>query len=763
MTRIPEFLEWEDLRAFEADLCQKLARFFHFSDHLLFFSRTGPDAPEYLEPERRLLLPVYSQGESRATLRLDNVEIEEAAHVLPLLTAIAETTLENVLLTRAARRDLQTGLLTEQALLDTLAERIDAAQTRENPDLRDLCQGLMVVSWPEAFETGWWDHAGEMEALWKRLARAVKMALPAGAKGARLGRLRGRYEFGALVQTAGRGACNRLALSLLEAVTDVLSSSGPAEHAGSQGPGVGHALYPQDMQPRELLAPGFAQVLKLRNRAMIAADIALTADFLREPVMAYGWIPAIGSRIAGHTANGGMRVTPGENAGLRKGQRFHVLSPSAPWTAAASKCQIIIRHTEPEEAHAEIFHIRNTGGTPEPGDRLMLVTSGEEAGRLSGALPGYEEFLARFSRESRACSRFSLVITRFWDETDPDYDTVEEGREQFQAKLVSLAERWLCGELQGGFAGCYGNDGIIAFFPGGAAPEDFYQRLHAEAGTHGLGAASGIFLYPFLNLGRSNSEAAALKALEYAQLLPEPHIGALNAKALAIDADKLFSQGEALAALAEYREAILLDPEDAGILNSLGVCLASLSRFEEARQVFQAALDKAPPSDLRAKISYNLGNLFQRENDLAQARTHYRISIKAAPGHLYAWTRLGQLYAKAGRYASSRALYRHASRLARFSPDALNMIQRQLARLETESNQTEKARELLHDSLLRDPGDHASLLLLAATYLKEDPVMAESLARRCLAMGANAWSVLSEALDAQGRREEAQKAAQRGM
>lgn len=73
-----------------------------------------------------------------------------------------------------------------------------------------------------------------------------------------------------------------------------------------------------------------------------------------------------------------------------------------------------------------------------------------------------------------------------------------------------------------------------------------------------------------------------------------------------------------------------------------------------------------------------------------------------------------------------------------------------------------EARELLHEALVRNPQDAASMLLLANIYLdsNEDPAMAELLARKSAGLHdkPEAWETLARALRKLGREEEARVA-----
>ena len=78
-----------------------------------------------------------------------------------------------------------------------------------------------------------------------------------------------------------------------------------------------------------------------------------------------------------------------------------------------------------------------------------------------------------------------------------------------------------------------------------------------------------------------------------------------------------------------------------------------------------------------------------------------------------------------------------------------------------------EARELLHEALLRNPQDAASMLLLANIYLdgNEDPAVAELLARKSAGLHdrPEAWQTLARALRALDREDEARLAEARAV
>ncbi len=94
------------------------------------------------------------------------------------------------------------------------------------------------------------------------------------------------------------------------------------------------------------------------------------------------------------------------------------------------------------------------------------------------------------------------------------------------------------------------------------------------------------------------------------------------------------------------------------------------------------------------------------------------------------------------------------------------MVLRPLARVAYKQGEIEATREYLHLALNADHNDHQAMHMLAKLYLDqgEDPQIAEVLARQSSALspGRDAyWDTLVEALEAQGKAEEAAKVAAR--
>jgi len=431
------------------------------------------------------------------------------------------------------------------------------------------------------------------------------------------------------------------------------------------------------------------------------------------------------------------------------------------------KGEVALMEALEQTALAEIMHQGDPGWKIEAGDKLTLLRESlgpasqnpqsgdqdteEQRDMLTGLLL-YRDFLLAWTRERERCQQFTLALLRvgLGDET-LDHALAE----QQAAEAATLAKELFGQDILGGR---YSLTSLLLYHPemtGEEATErytDFAQRLR-RLDIH---AAVGLAVHPFLHFRKADALENARKALEYAQLLPTPHVGVVDSLALNISADKQFSQGDLYGAMEEYKLALLADEDNTLARNSLGVCLARLGRLDQARQHFEEVLSR-DKKDVMAL--YNLGYVFQRKGEIKEAREAYKRCLKAQPEHVYALIRLGQLSEKQNRLAQARTYYNRAAALE----DGAGVTQRYLARLSLKQERVEEARERLHQALLHDPKDAFSMHLLAKLYLdnQEDPSIAESLARQSAALRPENrafWLELARACDVQGKQREAREA-----
>ena len=531
-----------------------------------------------------------------------------------------------------------------------------------------------------------------------------------------------------------------------------------------------------------LPAPGDSLAL-LGQSPVLSPDLDGQDPSLRIPGVQEALLTPLAGpeRLAAHC--GEAAAAQNKDAAASSASASSSVSPPAPalhdaLSAQAASCahgateQLkAVKHAESPQALVR--------AVPFPAVPFSAVAAGGEAGptareqnsgadatwarSLPGDLCGHGDFLNRFAQESERCARFVLAIVR-----------LENAEDHAPATALGLWEKLLRkrapdAQLAKPLAGLYGSNSLIFFHPGAETPDvaGLYEGLCAGIKKEGLDAAAGLAAFPFLQYRKAEMPDCALKALEYALLLPLPRVGICNSLALNISADRRYSLGDVFGALEEYKLALLADKANGMAWNSLGVCMAALGRGHEARRYFLEALRHNPDAGAAKQMYYNLGNICQSLGERRAAARYYRQCVKLAPDHLFAHVRLGQLCEQGGRRAEARRYYELAAAIEDASPGRPGVARRHLARVAARQRRGGEARELLHEALLRNPQDAASMLLLANIYLdgNEDPAVAELLARKSAGLHdrPEAWQTLARALRALDREDEARLAEARAV
>lgn len=767
-----------DLLEQESLLISRLHHFLSFSGHALYFPTSAlPELPEYLSQERKLLLPLRHGDSELGMLLLHGVRAREVRPLLPLLPSLTQLCLELLQRIKLCCRDRVTGLATEDVLygmIEAEAARVRAqlsapCSEEENVPLHRLCMGLVLVRVDNGRDVASESGFCFSDELMAEAARAFVPEVPPETCAARIG----RFGMAALLPAvSGRGVCQQLAEAVLARLSGVQLQEPLSGRAVRPVVSVGYAVYPQDMAGGDFALDMSEQARRLMERARLAARVASRRGGAGA-VMSFARILQEGGCIVQVLPLGRVRISLGKRAKAREGLRFSV------WEGGPRgryKGEIVILQVAEQESVAETLHLADAAIPLSEGDSLSLLSlesgtqrqtddaaSDCEMPESARGIGTHGSFLRRFALEREHNEHFSLTILRREPRSDEDEDAL--------APLIDAwhAEAALCGEQV--LAGQYGSNALVFYHPD-AGPETLVPHWHAvcaRLAEQGITVAVGIAGYPFLQYRKTEVMECALKALEYAQLLPSPHVGVCNSLALNISADKRYSLGDVFGAIEEYKLALLADQENVLAWNSLGTCYAALGRHNEARRYFLEALQRATTTEQAVQTRYNLGTVCLQLEDRKAAAEYLRQCIADAPEHLYAHLRLGQICEDSGRRSEAQKYYEQAAAIEELREqrdgEVSNVARRCLARLVARQRKGSEAREMLHDALLRNPHDDATMRMLASLHLDsgEDPAVAEALARRSLLQHecAEGWRLLSRALAAQGKTREADEAAAR--
>ena len=140
------------------------------------------------------------------------------------------------------------------------------------------------------------------------------------------------------------------------------------------------------------------------------------------------------------------------------------------------------------------------------------------------------------------------------------------------------------------------------------------QRRLALAGTQTV--SIGVAVYPFWPFEKTSVLANAQKALDHAGFFGANTITPFDAVSLNISADKLYQYGNIDGAIDEFKKALMVDPKNVNVHNSLGVCYGVQGKFDLAIDAFETATG-LNPQDVMAAYNMGLAHLKQGHRDKA--------------------------------------------------------------------------------------------------------------------------------------------------
>ncbi len=141
----------------------------------------------------------------------------------------------------------------------------------------------------------------------------------------------------------------------------------------------------------------------------------------------------------------------------------------------------------------------------------------------------------------------------------------------------------------------------------------------ARTGIRGLGLSQ----WPGLHKRKSQTVESCLKALLHCTFLDPGSAVQCDALTLNISGDYYFDQGDYRLAAREYRMGLQMAPEDANLLNTLGVTLTELGQPRSAGKFFEAVLGRDPENFMALVnlgfVQMTLGNTEQALQLLSRA------------------------------------------------------------------------------------------------------------------------------------------------
>jgi tetratricopeptide (TPR) repeat protein len=289
-----------------------------------------------------------------------------------------------------------------------------------------------------------------------------------------------------------------------------------------------------------------------------------------------------------------------------------------------------------------------------------------------------------------------------------------EGDRELPQDLMAAA-RILEGFSGSRFRGAWGHLGMNALgLLMADADEDAALGLAREIGDRfqtatGHTLTAGAALYPTLDYGADTILDNAVKALAHACFFDPGSVVLFDAVSLNISGDRYYQEERIDDAVSEFESALRLDPQNANVHNSLGVCHGVRGAYDAALKAFETAAALAPEE---AMMVYNIGLIHSLKGEHEKALSRYR-EAEAMTDDLY------ELLFEAGKTCLS--LQRVTEALERFQRAAsLRPAEAPLFRFMGESlNRLDRKKEALQafqKAVRLNPNDAVALSFLGGLF-----------------------------------------------
>ena len=241
--------------------------------------------------------------------------------------------------------------------------------------------------------------------------------------------------------------------------------------------------------------------------------------------------------------------------------------------------------------------------------------------------------------------------------------------------------------------------------------ERLFSSIKRAVDKEATGGFAGV-IQPFVT--RGNLAVSTFLALYHAHLLGPGNWALFDHVTCNVHGDILFSWGDISGAMVSFRRGLRLKEDDVNLLNSLGACLADVSRFSKAKALFQRVLEVEPGNVMAL---YNLSSIYLKQNRPKEAKEMAKRAYEQNPSDIALTKRLLELHISdeewADAYKLSRRIFESGCRC---TPGVFKLC----ARAAMEMGRWQEARELLRNCLEKGQEDQEAILLLAKGFLDFD-------------------------------------------
>jgi Flp pilus assembly protein TadD len=142
------------------------------------------------------------------------------------------------------------------------------------------------------------------------------------------------------------------------------------------------------------------------------------------------------------------------------------------------------------------------------------------------------------------------------------------------------------------------------------------RKMHSVARDDTV--SIGIASYPTINYTRAQILENARKALDHAAFFGSDSTVPFDSVSLNISGDNHYARGDVPGAIEEFKKALLIDPSNVNVHNSLGVCYGVMEDLDKALEAFDTTV-WLDPEEFMAMYNMGIVNLLRKDNEKALA------------------------------------------------------------------------------------------------------------------------------------------------
>jgi len=265
---------------------------------------------------------------------------------------------------------------------------------------------------------------------------------------------------------------------------------------------------------------------------------------------------------------------------------------------------------------------------------------------FSGMLTG-KEFIDDALAKVNSLLKFGAMVIRIDNIFHSKEESVKENAPELLVKVAKIID--LICENEKGVWGQIGYDmlGWFCFEKNDNSCMELAHKAQKDIETFLNETISiGMAFYPTTNFNKHQILDNALKALDHAAFFGPNSAVAFDAVSLNISGDKLYQKGDINGAINEFKTGLLLDPLNANIHNSLGVCYGVSGFFEKAKEEFETAI-RLDSNEAMSLYNSGLVNLLMDNKD--RALEHFIKAEAIGEDVFEVEFQLGKLYLELGK------------------------------------------------------------------------------------------------------------------